>query len=576
MRVLFIHPPSTYNLNYISHAGIVLPSGIATLAAWLRREIPGIEIGVIEGHAQNLSVEEIVAEASRGDWDGYLLSYWTAHAVQAYAISDRLRELKPGVPVIHGGVHASLVPEDAAPHADCVVIGEGEVTLTELLRVLAAGGDKREVAGIAYRENGELKKTPPRPLLENLDDVPYPAYDLLEMEPYFRQIGENIMHVGGGPRFPLYPSRGCPFDCAYCCSPTMWRRKVRWRSAANVIGEMRKCAEDYGISNFHFWDDNSLLGGEWMKGFCEGLLASGFKAGWVALTRAETINRHRELLPLMRRAGCRGLEIGVESTSEKALEAMDKGQTLGEIEEALRLQREAGLHPLYTLMAFSPGEDLTGFLAQNRIMDRYFNNSRFPAVYLGQFATTYPGTRFHRDAPALGKILARDWNDHHHDTVNFAPFSLLKDVPVRTRRSLSLPGALVSLAAMYRVRYEIFDLRNSPSQTRRRMLDHWRRLRWFYRNCDGKKSIEEIAAEMRVNFALDEFEGTRFCCVASLLLACMGLVKSASNPEKVRPTDRGAFLYYLTNLLNPHYLRTLLRMGRRVLVRETPAWRRSC
>ncbi|HOO76533.1 MAG TPA: radical SAM protein [bacterium] len=579
MRVLFIHPPSTRNLNYISHAGIVLPSGIAALSAWLRREFgpANIEIGVIEGHARNLGVEEIVREATRKDWDAYLLSYWTAFAMQAYAVSDRLKRLRPNTPIVHGGVHASLVPEDALPHADYVVLGEGEITLAELLRALGGEGDPRRVRGIAYRENGSVRLTETRPLLENLDDTPFPAYDLLDLEPYFRQVGENIMHVVGGPRFPLYPSRGCPFDCAYCCSPAMWRRKVRWRSPAGVIAEMRRCIEEYGISSFHFWDDNSMLGGTWMEHFCRELLDSGLKTNWVALTRAETIIKHREILPLMRRAGCLGLEIGIESTSEKALEAMDKGQTLVEIEEALRLQRQAGLHALYTLMAFSPGEDLTSFWVQNRTMDRYFNGSRFPALYLGQFATTYPGTRFFREAPREGMVLARDWNDHHHDTVNFAPFSLLRDVPVRTRRILPWSGAAICLAAMFRIRYEVFDLEQPPSRLRRNLAGHWKRLRWFYRRCDGTKTIADLGEEMQRIFPIeDRFEGIRFCCVAALLLACLGLIKSANNPHSIRAIHRGVFLYYLANLFNPHYLKTLGRLGRRAFSPRTETGETRC
>ena len=508
MRVLFIHPPSTHNLNYISHAGIVLPSGIASLAAWLRREFSGsqLEIKVIEGHARNLSVERIIREATEEDWDAYFFSYWTAHAVQAYEISDRLRDLRPEVPRIHGGVHASLVPEDALPHADYIVCGEGEITLTHLLETLEAGGDPEGVEGIIHRKDGVAHRTPERPLIEDLDRLPYPAYDLLEMDIYFRQIGENIMHVIGGPRFPIYPSRGCPFNCAYCCSPQMWRRRVRWRTPGNVIGEMRKCIQDYGISSFHFWDDNSLLNPEWMEAFCREVVASGLKINWVALTRAETIIKNKHLLGLMKQAGCLGLEIGIESTSEKALEAMEKGQTLSEIEEALRLQREAGLHALYTLMAFSPGEDLTSFLVQNRTMEKYFNDSRFPAIYLGQFATTYPGTKFHRDAPKFGKILARDWNDHHHDTVNFAPASLLEDVPVKTRRCLSLPGAAIVLAAMLRVRYVAFNLDQPSRVLRRNLFDHWRRLRWFHRHCRGRDTVEALAERMRRDFSIaDEF-----------------------------------------------------------------------
>ena len=192
-----------------------------------------------------------------------------------------------------------LLPEEALNHADVIVCHEGEETMAELMDKVKKGKDFHGLKGIIYNSNGNLRINEPRPFIKDLDSIPFPDWELLEhMERY-----DTPMHIVGGQRMPIFGSRGCPYNCTFCSSPKIWKRRVRWRKADQVALEMKTIKEKYGIKSVHFWDDNLMMKPSFMEKLCQEIITLGLDMNWVGLTRASHIAKHSELLRLMKQAG---------------------------------------------------------------------------------------------------------------------------------------------------------------------------------------------------------------------------------------------------------------------------------
>jgi radical SAM superfamily enzyme YgiQ (UPF0313 family) len=329
----------------------------------------------------------------------------------------------------------------------------------------------------------------------------------------------------------------------------MWKRRVRWRSPENVIEEVKKWMEEYGVNNFHFWDDNLLINPSWVKEFCETVIKKRIKINWVGLSRASHINRNRKLLKLMKKAGCVGIEIGVESANPETLLKINKGQTISDIALAVKNQEEAGLTPLCTLMAFNPGETIDGYYLQNLFMNKYFNPYPFKRVFLGQFATPYPGTEFFINADKFGVLLTREWAELNHFCISFIPNSLLQDRPRRILKKPSITAYLLTTAAAMMLRHEAFPNGLPKIELLKRAIDHMKVMRFFYKLCDGKQTTMQIAKKISRKFKMDRKGAMRTTVFITLVLALLGLIKSADSTTKVRRIDRSCFLYYLFNAI---------------------------
>src|SRR3989338_6475585 len=163
---------------------------------------------------------------------------------------------------------------------------------------------------------------------------------------------------------PVIGSRGCPYNCSYCVSPLIWLREVRWRSPENVIEELKEIIKKFQIPQFHFWDDNFLLNREYVIGLCEGILKENLKIKWIGLTRASHVQKNKDLIDLLAKAGCIGLEVGIESANPETFLQIHKEENLAVIEEIAKLQKDNGMYPLFTYMAFNPGETINGYYLQ--------------------------------------------------------------------------------------------------------------------------------------------------------------------------------------------------------------------
>lgn len=537
-RIILVQVPLPENHKHKK----VMPLGLLYLASTARQEFgEEIDISILDAQVHDLHYRDIMQHLVESKPHLIGFSFWTAQADMVYLLSKALKRHLPQTRIIFGGVHPTTLPEEASEHCDLVIVGEGEHTFTDAIRYYK---DKSltlsEIQGIGYHEEGTFQKTAPRPFIEDLDSIPFPAWDLLDIPAY-----TTPFHILGGQRFPVVGSRGCPYNCSYCVSPLMWKRKVRWRKPEKVLEELNEIYERFGVNKIHFWDDNQLLFPDYMEKLAHLLINNKYRFKWIGLTRSGHILQNRHLLPLVQESGCVGLEMGIESANPQTFQAIQKEESLDKIREAAQLMKRHDMYPLFTYMAFNPGETIEGYYYQaafiEEIMEgkgwfRYFHALTFN-IYMGQFATPHPGTRFWKEKKALGKTLASSWADFYHHNINFIPYSLLHDVPIANLEKLD---SLHSYCLIKAIRAGQWDF--LPSTRFARLLQTFRYHVYtveFYRRCNGSCTVGEIIEDLKHYMRLSERVAYQWGAMTILVLSQMGLLSSALSagglPISVRP-----------------------------------------
>lgn len=517
--ILFIHPPFPVNHRH----KLVLPLSLCRIAADLEEKNKNVSLSCFDAHLNNFGKTEILDQVRSKKPEIIALGYWTCQAPFVYELSKEIKNINPNIFIIHGGIHASFNFAEASDYGDAVIIGEAEETFSDLIAALQNKKSLEEVAGLAFKKNGEVIKTAPRPLIDDLDLIPFPKLELIEMERYVQSEKLRQLHVIGGKRMPILASRGCPYDCSFCLSPKMWQRKVRWRSPEKVVEEIKILNQKYGFTCFQFYDDNFLLNPDFVDKLCSLLITLDFDIRWVALSRAIHLIENKELLLKIKQAGCVGIEMGLETTDNLILEKINKNQKIDLIDAAVKLQREAGLSPLYTIMVFNPGETITSIRKLREYVEEKIpesiNYNFFGSVSyatLGQFATPAPGTSFFENRFKEGIVLMDDWSDLFHHQINFLPFSLLEDIPTVVRElSGQIIDYCIELSQKSLFKYfpgdELIDQNNSEEMgtiTKK-----------YHSLVNGTRTIRTIANQISEETGIDLTKTLRFVALATIVLA---------------------------------------------------------
>ncbi len=328
------------------------PLGLGYLAAAVR-SAPGIRANIrILDFAlyPRLTIEQTVERIMEGERPHILgLSCLTNNYHKSLELAARAKQVHPDLKTVFGGPHISVDPEAAAAHpaVDAAVYGEGEVTFLELLNRAGEGAWAEGVSGLAYCGPKGVVKNPPRPLIEDLDSLPFPARDLMAIETY------NLKADDGHHVYTVLSSRGCPYGCTYCFKGTFGHR-FRARSAHNVLAEIRELVQTYGARHIYFGDDIFMIEPDRVRSICEGLLEDGQPVRWSCLARVDAVTP--DLLALMRAAGCTQIHYGIESACDEILSRIRKQIDLEAVTRAVRFTREAGIRSKGYFMAGLPGD----------------------------------------------------------------------------------------------------------------------------------------------------------------------------------------------------------------------------
>jgi anaerobic magnesium-protoporphyrin IX monomethyl ester cyclase len=306
----------------------------------------------------------------------------TLTADRAMAIAELARSA--GVFTVAGGPDAATRPGLYLTEGfDAVALGEGEATLLELAQRVAAGESAAGLAGVATLAEGRVVRGPVRPFLRSLDDVPLPAWDLIDLERYLSEWQRST----GDRRMAVLTSRGCPFDCAWCSKPT-FGRSYRQQSVERVMAELRALAATYRVDYVRFCDDVFGIQRRWLEELLDRMEAEPLGVRFECLARVELLKP--DLLARMRRVGLERVYVGVESGSQRMLDAMNRGTKLAQVERAAAALRREGIRQFWFLMLGYPGETLEDIEATLRLFRKYS-----PEEYSVSIAVPVPGTRFY-------------------------------------------------------------------------------------------------------------------------------------------------------------------------------------
>ena len=344
--------------------------------------------------------------------------------IQSSLLAARVtKETNPNTLVVLGGPHATFMDEQLLSEnseVDVVVRGEGEQTLLELIDAFSKSNlkDLNEIAGITFKKNGQIIRTPDRPLIQNLDELPRPAYEHFPLKKY-RLFGKAI--------FPIMTSRGCPFQCSYCVSSRMSGIQFRARSPKNVVDELEWLKNTHGADAFSFYDDAFTLDIERAIEICEEIKKRKIGLPWDCQTRVDHISK--KLLAKMREAKCQLISFGVESGCQKILDAVKKRTTIEQNERAIKWAKEVGLPVTMSVIIGHPGET-TDTLKQTLDFIRKVGPDY---VYL-TLATPYPGTDLRELVKKLGWNMSMEWNKYDMQTPVFENPLLSNDKLMEARK----------------------------------------------------------------------------------------------------------------------------------------------
>ena len=293
------------------------------------------------------------------------------------------KRINPDIITIAKGGDTTISPVERlemCEDLDIAIIGEPELTLLEIAR----GRDLKDITGICYRENGRIVKTARRPFIDDLDSLPFPSRHLLDQSKYLRPDTGDVMTT-------IQSSRGCPAKCIYCLSRVVGGADLRLRSPKNVVDELEHCLTEYNIRNFFFRADTFTWDKEWVISVCKEILNRKLDIQWVANSRASTVDDER--LIWMKKAGCWLVSFGVESGNQNILDMTQKGITLEQSREALRLAKKHKLKTFTTFLIGMPW-DTRETIMQTFDFARELDGDFFEVI----LPFPFPGTKYYEIA----------------------------------------------------------------------------------------------------------------------------------------------------------------------------------
>jgi anaerobic magnesium-protoporphyrin IX monomethyl ester cyclase len=401
-HVTLVNPPSPSG----APPSLFIPLGIGYLAAVLEKN--QYEVNVIDCQALRPTRNQLKAELIKSHPDVVGVTSATLTYKPALEIVKTAKEALPNCLLILGGPHVTVLDEQTlneAPEADIIVRGEGEQTMLELADLVSRSDLKniQEVEGITFRRNDKIVRNKDRAFIQNLDELPHPAYEHFQLSKY---------KLSGKMYLPIITSRGCPFQCTFCLASRMCGKRFRTRSPKKVVDELEWLRDVHGADVFAFYDDTFTFDIKRAYEICEEMRNRGFDLPWDCRTRVDRIST--EVLSKMRDTNCQLVHFGVESGSQKMLSAMKKGTTVEQNERAIRWTKEVGISVAISVVVGYPGET-ADMLKQT--FD-FIRKTGPDYVYVCQ-AIPYPGTELFDLLRELGWEVSTEWNHYDEQSTVF-------------------------------------------------------------------------------------------------------------------------------------------------------------
>ncbi len=406
VRAVFIRPSNPTGSAYLTKWGFLpVPLGLLQLAGCVLT-IKGSSAKVIDMEADEMSVDDAIDETLkfRPDIVGITLHATAAHTT-ACKIANAVKESSPGTVTVAGGHHATFLPYEIVRQGfDISVLGEGDGTIIDIARAIEDGSDFSLIPGIVYRNNQAIVKTRPRPLIQDLDSLPMPAFDLVKREKYrFSTFGKNETVAC------VETSRGCPYACDFCSVTPTWGNKWRNKSVSRIIAELDQIKK-LGYDWVFFTDDIFVVYPNIKQRYrlFEMMIDRGYNFKFIVQMRADVTSKNPDLIKKGAEAGMTIAFLGIESGSQEVLKKMHKGIFTPQSVKAVQVLSSNGVIVLGGMMLGAPYESISDMLATIRFSHK-LADAGLDAVQFSLY-TPLPGTRIFYDAVKNNKLFTLDWD----------------------------------------------------------------------------------------------------------------------------------------------------------------------
>ena len=401
MKIILINP-SQAKVYGVKMAPAYPPLGILYIGTVLEKG--GHQVRFVDIDTERIDDEGFERLLNEFNPDAIGISCVTPTFKNALKWAEASKRLK-GVPVILGGIHATIAPEESIRHdsIDVVVVGEGEETVVELFAELAKSSPALDlVKGIYFKRDGKAFATEKRPLIENLDSIPFPSRRLLNKpNAYMPPDAEKL------PVMTIITSRGCPGNCTFCCTKHIFSKSFRIRSVANIISEIEYLVQSQGIREIHIADDIFTLNKKRALEFCSEVGKKKLNVHFQFMNglRADCVDR--EILSALKGIGIKTVGFGVESGNDEVLKRIKKNISLDVTRKAFKLSKELGFETWAFLIFGLPGdteETIKETIAFTKEIDPDF------AKFL--ILKPYPGSDVYNELMKDELILSTDYDNY--------------------------------------------------------------------------------------------------------------------------------------------------------------------
>lgn len=407
-KILFVEPPRIY--WFVMGEYLPPPTTLLILAAYIERELPEIEIDVLDCQAARMSWLDLEKYIESSNPSMILTSGFTCNAYSCVRTAEIAKTVNKDTVTVVGGIHFSSVPEESLinfPEIDYIIKGEGELTIVELIRSLNKGKKVGNIKGISFRQNEKIIHTPLRPLIRNLDKLPYPAYHLIE--DYIKHYHFSMM-AGKNTRYMvLEGARGCDHRCSFCTQWTHWGGMWRSKSVKRIADEIEHLNETYGGVFLWLTDDHFKINVRGKKLYNE-LKHRRCKEDIMLFLQARTddVARNPDLVAKLREIGTYWIMCGVETDAEETLKEFKKGTQNQDAYKAMKLLRD---NDVFSHAMFVTGARRDNYESIERL--RQFSIDIEPDFAIYTALTPFPGTIYFETAKKNGWI--EDTNYTNYD-----------------------------------------------------------------------------------------------------------------------------------------------------------------
>lgn len=373
------------------------PVSLAVSAAVLREQ--GFQVMIADCSVEDIDWAGLARVVSSFHPTLVVISTGTPSIDSDLGVASLAKMAVPGVHTLAIGIHPSALPDqcfEMEENLDLLVRGEPEFTLRDTAIALSNGSGLEGIAGLSFRSHdGAVVHNKKRPFIKNLDKLPFPAWDLVDLDLY-------RMPFSGKRLLLVQTARGCPYGCTFCANKAYYGAPLRKRSPRRVVDEMTAAVEEFGVNEFLFWSESFTTDQDYAIETAEEIMRRGLDVSWVCNSRVDTVSP--KLLRTIKQAGCWMIGFGIESGSQEVLDRVHKGTTLAQAVQAVRMSHETGLEVTGHCVLGFPGETET-------TMRQTIEFAKFLRLDYAQFycAVAFPGSKLYDSCVKNGWIDNSDW-----------------------------------------------------------------------------------------------------------------------------------------------------------------------